>query len=941
MVNEIKYNALSANPSDYEAPDGDLALALNMINENGALSTLQQPGSLFSIPQGYKLLCLHKTNSFTHYIFCRFDKTEGAQLFWSDDSNPEILKSIEFRFPQSKYFTLPHLLVNPIGNILYVSFIDDFKLTIDALSIYLVWNSPKYNIYHKPPFTALEFSLYEITNSATYKSVIGLADDDAKAAAVEWCRNNGASAGQRSTESFDNDVSNAVWGHLLSHINDKITSQNFFYQPFFIRYAFRYYDGTHSLHSAPVLMIPQSAAPLVESKVEFSDNAINMSVIPHIRFGQLQYRVLSPDIQNLSLWKDFITHVDIFVSAPIYTFEQSKDITRTVNGASQTLKSSISFFDGNESQNVPDQDTYYWKLPQREIDIIKTDICDSALFYLIASIPLEHIIDPPDEPIDGTRPGISSDVDPLQFRTLPLENDCLNALVNRPVLSDDYNSHCSVISSYANTYNNRLNLANVIRRLYDGFPIRSMVQARFISNDDDFAKYQLPRIQVHLKKNGVDYSVFCYPGDEDSHINNPEASPFVIDAPNELFPRFLFYPDPDAYKMDIVFIRRRSESQTRRIYSIPLIRHNTLNGAYYFRGFSDDMPPYTDFGLEDMPVIPAVYGHEFIYETNKIYTSEVNNPFFFPLSMINSVGTGEIFGISTAAKALSEGQFGQFPLYAFSDQGIWALELSSTGSYIAKQPISRDVCISNKSITPIDSAVLFAADRGIMIISGSNVQCISDQISNKQSFNIDVLPMADVLIKLFNETSHTTITKDDITILPFGEFIKECQIIYDYKNQRIIVFNNAIKYAYVYSLKSKSWGMMLSDIVDNINSYPNAIALNNNCEIVDFSVPDNKFLPGLIVTRPLKLSAPDILKTIDSVIQRGMFDKNSVAQILYGSNDLINWCLVWGSSDKYLRGFSGSPFKFFRLALISNLNDGESLYGCSVNLSLRFNNRLR
>ena len=101
---------------------------------------------------------------------------------------------------------------------------------------------------------------------------------------------------------------------------------------------------------------------------------------------------------------------------------------------------------------------------------------------------------------------------------------------------------------------------------------------------------------------------------------------------------------------------------------------------------------------------------------NKIYTSEVNNPFNFPVSGINTLGVGEILGIASATKALSQGQFGQFPLYAFTNEGIWALEVSNAGTYSSKQVVTRDVCNNPAGITQIDGAIVFTTDRGVMIL---------------------------------------------------------------------------------------------------------------------------------------------------------------------------------------------------------------------------------
>ena len=310
---------------------------------------------------------------------------------------------------------------------------------------------------------------------------------------------------------------------------------------------------------------------------------------------------------------------------------------------------------------------------------------------------------------------------------------------------------------------------------------------------------------------------------------------------------------------------------------------------------------------------------------------------------INTVGTGTILGISSAAKALSQGQFGQFPLYAFSTDGVWALEVSDTGTYSAKQPITRDVCINPDSITQIDSAVLFATDRGIMLISGSETICMSDSINSRDLFAVSDLPKADKLVSLFNGSADKSeqITLENVSLLPFRDFLTDCRMIYDYTNQRIIVYNSSVSYAYIYSLKSKAWGMMRSDITDSVAAYPDALAMASGNRLVNFSLSDAEGITALVVTRPFKLGYPDVLKTIDTIIQRGYFQRSHVAQILYGSRDLFNWHVLWSSTDKYLLGFRGSPYKYFRLALICKLDKPESVYGCTVQFTPRFTNRPR
>ena len=166
-------------------------------------------------------------------------------------------------------------------------------------------------------------------------------------------------------------------------------------------------------------------------------------------------------------------------------------------------------------------------------------------------------------------------------------------------------------------------------------------------------------------------------------------------------------------------------------------------------------------------------------------------------------------------------------------------------------------------------------------------------------------------------------------------------MLYDYVHQRIIVYAPNITYAYVLSLKTKQWGMMFSNITSHINSYPEALAIDDNNNVLNFSVQNAEAVKCLYVTRPLKLEAANVLKTIDTLIQRGMFSKGNVSTVLYGSRDLQNWYLVWSSKDHYLKGFRGSPYKFFRIAGVATLSPDENIFGASVSFAPRQNNKIR
>jgi hypothetical protein len=61
----------------------------------------------------------------------------------------------------------------------------------------------------------------------------------------------------------------------------------------------------------------------------------------------------------------------------------------------------------------------------------------------------------------------------------------------------------------------------------------------------------------------------------------------------------------------------------------------------------------------------------------------------------------------------------------------------------------------------------------------------------------------------------------------------------------------------------------------------------------------------------------------------------------YGSNNLYSWHVVWSSRDHFLRGFRGTPYKYFRLVLVCNLQKDERIYGFTTSYTPRLTNRPR
>lgn len=888
MIKEVKYNGFSATPSDYECSDGDLACAMGVIPEDGALRPVPPPTTILSLNSGEWVVKIHTTPVFEHYLIL----DSNNRLYW-----------------RTKDSSLKTLMADFVGReILQVECIGNTVLVLCDNGIhYLLWKAYGQN------YTSLGNKLPECPIS------FGLQGTLAESNSFNISYNSLGTTTLVGTK-FSDENKSIITEQVLAQVNafvaEKATNSGRFMFPFFVRYAYRLYDGSLTHHSSPILMLPTTYVnPIVIVNGTVGDKTSSLKVVAVA--ADLDYQPIADadTLSEITLWGDIIKSVDIFISAPIYTYDQSGEVEQFSYGAANGSFYG-KFDDGNS--NTTDyyginlvSDLYKTKtgqtinysaaLPAKNSKDIYNDIADCGQFYYLTSIEIGNLLN--------------------ERNKLVIPDNYLESLVTRELMTDDYQTHDSLRPKTMFVYNNRINIANVEREMFKGYDTASMVG--YIERTDSVTTKEKMHLYTSLNTSDGNYMV-------------KNSSSLALAQDSRVF-RYLYYPDTTATG---IMARPTGLDGYKEVNGInaffapfkkaPLKPHAFLNGAVYFEGFGNDGwdSPFSGYTLqEDTPIIST---------PNKIYTSEVNNPFYFPLSGINTIGTGEIIGMSTAAKALSEGQFGQFPLYAFTTDGVWAMEVSNTGAFSARQPITRDVCLNRESITPIDNAVLFLTDRGVMLMSGSNSSCISNILDSKLQFTIRELPYAEQMM------SKAGIPESAFDVIPFKEYIHNARMLYDYVNQRVILFNPNRSYAYVYSLESKAWGMMNANIASGVNSYPEAMAMTTDSKFVDFSEASvTKGFKGLLVTRPMKLDAPNILKTVEAVIQRGQFKKGSVKTILYGSRDLCEWYLIASSKDHYLNGFFGTPYKYFRLALICDLSNEESIYGCSVQFSEKQTNNLR
>lgn len=582
-----------------------------------------------------------------------------------------------------------------------------------------------------------------------------------------------------------------------------------------LRWALRMYDGSYTLQSAPILILNRNA-------IHVNGYAEVVVATAYFEYYKLKVSIAIPEYLKNS---DVYTGIDIFMNEIQYY-----DTTDTYN-------KNINAFKLDENNHFFDDDPFYTddkKLIER--------ILSNANFYRIAQYDFNDNIFPLSENIDLS--------------------DMLENLQLQPKLTDDSYSHNQTFSNKIFNYNNKIHIANIKQRLYKGYPLEMFIT--YAGNERTIVKYiSTTYINTTLGEAKVVR--------EQNYLNNNQ---FILLSP------LLSYPDSRAYKMTISIVyEERGESGHLEYYlfnkTFKLKPHDFLNLAYYF---PDDVIEPIDItgsiiALSELPITPNEQNN---IETspNKIKVSATDNPFIFPVEQTYTIGNGKIIGMAAATPALSQGQYGQFPLYVFTDEGIYMMQ---TGSgevvYTNVFPVSRDVCDNPDSILSLDNAVLFSSNNKIFILSGYSAKPISDPLE------AEYIPNPGNLSN------------------PYGNIISPyTKYAYNYQFAEIIVTPEESNISLIYDLNHKIWReriLIPNDytIAQFVHSYPVAYAIDDyNFNVYDLSIEEknnDKFKNIAIQTAPIVLGNTGFKKIERSVLRA--IASGNITITIYASNDNISF----------------------------------------------------
>ncbi len=946
---DIAITGMTTVPSDYACQDGQTALLHNLVHEYGEVRPMHKPKVVMNVPIGFRFLFIHANSGYKHYIFQAQATDDDGQIkegfydyYYCDAADENNM--VEFASMKAE---VSH--VDAIGNTLLI-------FTEGSINYYL-WKNVEYkSLGDALPEIGMRFGL--LGEPILYSKECSEADGMFVHFDYEvWPSDRDYIYKREHLTAY----TTTMLAPVSKLINEHVTGKGKFCFPFFVRYALRLYDGTLVHHSAPILMMPSTyhaVMPFLREssydKGKLKDCKVDVFTVRAALTFLMEDNITKAFKEK---WGDIVKSVDIFVSAPLYTYDAGgivDTIKFTKIGGSDYAKgdyvgrlsanalmwgrpSSVSHIQGEDytkyhsAFNFRDLfNAYCWpafispgkygdvdtiELPAVTDEDMRKKMTDCSSFYLLKSISLNELINASEQ---------------SEAVTIKVKDDYLQSLVNREVMTDDYLTHEKIAAERSYVYNSRLNLAGVTRQLYDGYPIRQA-----------FCRYD-GRVPVNYSGTVITFGDLPI-----SSVAKPTAFTISVEEGgreiklykegicniyNSIYnrvPTLLFCPYTSANN---AIWWSTTDGNLKPLMALEMKMHDFLNLSYaslYFDPFN--LPSTSD--------LPQDKGDENkkVEVSSSIYTSAVNNPFYFPSIGVNDVGIGEVVGIASAVAAMSQGQFGQFPLYAFTSNGVWALSVGNDGSYQTATPVTRDVCSNPNAIISLDRSVLFPTKRGIMMISGSQSTCITEVLHD----NPASLLSHDVVKKMSRAEGVEPTT--EIPDSGFLSYLDNAGMVYDYTRQRVIVFNHDKMYAYVLSLTSKMWSTIRSEYKYSVNSYPDGLAITQEgieAQLVNVC-EDGEAQGGVIVTRPMKLNNAHALGTITDIMVRGNLNNAHASVALLGTRDYTNYLYVGSGTRGRIARLHGSPYKAFVAVVMANLEDGETIDGMSVEYQMRQANRMR
>lgn len=817
--------------------EGQLSECVNMIPRNGQLTPLRAPSEHYHyVSDRYHLIYIHENAGYKHYIHAVELTDNIFKLYWSDDDPAGEIGVGDMT-------ELTGITVGSLDNIYHISHIGN---TV----IFLTDSGVKMQVFKGNAYKYLSGQIPELDISFGLNTWLDwLGEETAFLDDLDsgWSNNDEL---QNINNSFVDNVNEIVKAKRNSLISDA-NKNGYWTFPFFVRYALAMKDGSLIHCSAPVLMTPCTDNPLCTCRQTHSIGtaAVITDFFIDIVKAKLKMHITAEQLEQLMEYDDIIQGVAIYASEQIWTYNQDGKYTQgryAYSGDKTQLQplnyqGGVSFGEfqqvdtehqglnvGSEPSSVADLMYYKGVLedegsaiqindiilenPKRPAADIDKEIKECSNFYLLKSYTLDEL-----SSMEG------------EWNEITFTSNRIPNISSYQRMEDEMELRDNYISKVGYTYNRRLNIANSTYKINNPLGFTTLINyIEWAGRVNTFkASNEYPNTtvtpgtpteskdrwsqKIQINDNGQIRIV----SNDNKFYSGPSGAFYYIAVPMSGADKIW------AYNND------RDE-----IIQLPLARHEFLNTSYHYQGFGEVIHK-GDYDIPDDK-------NDNLY-SNSLRVSLPENPWVFPDYLKHNVGNGQIISMAAAIKALSVGQYGQFPLVVFATDGIWTLQINDDGTYKPATFLSGDVCTNPASITQTDSAVLFVTKQGLKVVDGSDVRLLSLPIEGNNIPDGTFIP-----------TNSSAAAWADIVIDESVDkrlSLQNCNCLFDYTDRLLHIFNDDKKHDCM-TLESGDFASEVNRVV----SYSHwSDPIDFECEL-DISVGE-----WVGENEPVEFFAPDIL----------------------------------------------------------------------------------
>lgn len=960
MQKIITFNGIVRAGDELTASDGECMEIVNLRYKNGSLQPMAAPKQLASLPYDYVAVYHHSLASVYMCILAQ----SGAVHLYDENFSP---------YGADAASETPVSLSEEAVGVRRIEFAGNIAcLLTDERILYAIFDTDCYRwLGERPCMPLLTFStesvIHELTTDDKYYS--------------------GASRNTDNAPLFWKNVSKGYFDECISMLNEK----GYYIDRALFRCAFRLFDGSY-IGLSPIYYVEDknSVGGLSRDSGNFYSKAVDTMAEQSVYTVRVQgfKPAFHFDSFNLDAWENIIVSLDVFSSGSIMGH---KIINNGVSATSRIEGVYTSPSYGYEQYSLKG-DSELWN-----------DVAVHSLFYRVASYDLKGVLLEKQENVSGTQlalcnrlEGDTGCLSGCSAAYSYMFDGRLHLAAIRETLFKGYDGFCYLPATLERTNVDAVVFTEVkttqgkavVKRVYNGdFSIADnggeysltpflmypdsradattfyiVIGGLIYKKRFNLTQHKMLDIAFYLNTKGGGLLVSV------AALNTSIASIRVLSAEN--IRSFFAYnageyiltystdnswmygeriftlnteEDPDTYYPTITWRGQPAEGDTLLI----TISRSDVNEI---QECIDDIKIDDSWEVVDA-IDEADEVNAIEYRDNILKVSAVDNPFCFPPQQTYSPSSEPIIAVCSNTVALSQGQFGQHPLYVFCADGIKAMSVDASGSaaYTRCYPLSREVCVAPQSVRAIDGGVVFITEKGLMLLHGETVQLLSSALDTAANPLYNVSEDA-----LFNRISAIADIKNIWCDKNFSDYCRNATVGFFYKERELVISNSEYSYSYIFSIENGTWSKFSFSFGFVSNSYPGFIALSadkGNTKIVTLVSGGNNSV--LLFSRPLLWGGKLYKRVLQMMLHADVSPAdsshpfNGLACYLLCSNDGVNFKLVTGSerhaafSDMIFPYMPTRSYRYFMVAIAGCISAESIITGVEMYIDTAWNNRLR